>query len=117
MAVTMMSQDWTTRSGFAEPSEPCNISELCRNEEAEVLEELLPVDHSVLVDIPLPAFVKEGGRQLVLAQKPIAVPVQAIRRARPYCCAPQFVPTIATIAVPKPKAMGCMMYSSLAPIA
>ena len=47
----------------------------------------------------------------------VAAPVQAIRRARPYCCAPQFVPTIATIAVPKPKAMGCMMYSSLAPIA
>ena len=38
MAVTMMSQDWATRSGFAEPTQPCNISELCRNEEAEVME-------------------------------------------------------------------------------
>jgi RadC-like JAB domain-containing protein len=47
----------------------------------------------------------------------VAAPVQAMRRAQPYRCAPQFVPTIATIAVPKPKAMGCMMYSSLAPIA
>ncbi len=38
MAVTMMSQDWAARSGFAEPPQPCNIGELCRNEEAEVIE-------------------------------------------------------------------------------
>src|SRR5436190_1567393 len=38
MAVTMMSQDWAARSGFAEPSQPCNITELDRSDEAEVVE-------------------------------------------------------------------------------
>src|SRR5215471_8563620 len=38
MAVTMMSQDLGARSGFAEPSQPSNISELYRSDEAEVLE-------------------------------------------------------------------------------
>jgi hypothetical protein len=38
MAVTMMSQDLAARNGFAEPSQPCNISELGRGDEAEVVE-------------------------------------------------------------------------------
>ena len=38
MAVTMMSQDWAARSGFAEAPQPCNISELCRSDEPEVIE-------------------------------------------------------------------------------
>jgi ribosomal protein S18 acetylase RimI-like enzyme len=38
MAVTMMSQDFAERSGFAEPSQPSNINELCRTDEAEVME-------------------------------------------------------------------------------
>ncbi len=38
MAVTMMSQDWATRSGFAEAPQPCNISELSRSDEPEVIE-------------------------------------------------------------------------------
>src|SRR4051812_40010392 len=38
MAVTMMSQDWTARSDFGEQPQPCNISELCRNDEPEVIE-------------------------------------------------------------------------------
>lgn len=38
MAVTMMSQDWAARSRFAEAPQPCNISELCRSDEAEVIE-------------------------------------------------------------------------------
>jgi hypothetical protein len=37
----------------------------------------------------------------------VAAPVQAMSRARRYCAAPQLVPTIATIAVPKPNAIGC----------
>src|SRR5262249_2194693 len=47
----------------------------------------------------------------------VVAPVHAISRARRYCCAPQFVPTIATIAVPKPNATGCRMYSRRAPMA
>ena len=42
---------------------------------------------------------------------PVAAPVQAISRARRDCPAPQLVPTMATIAVPKPNAIGCRMYS------
>src|ERR1043166_527875 len=38
MAVTMMSQDYAERNGFAEPSQPSNISELSRNDQAEVVE-------------------------------------------------------------------------------
>src|SRR5690349_16576504 len=38
MAVTMMSQDFATRNGFAEPSQPTNITELDRSDEAEVME-------------------------------------------------------------------------------
>ena len=38
MAVTMMSQDLAIGNGFAEPAEPCNISELCRSDEAVVLD-------------------------------------------------------------------------------
>ena len=38
MAVTMMSQDWASRTGFGEPPQVCNIGELSRNEEAEVIE-------------------------------------------------------------------------------
>src|SRR6478672_8891854 len=38
MAVTMMSQDLAARSGFAEPSQPSNITELDRSDEAEVVE-------------------------------------------------------------------------------
>jgi predicted GNAT family acetyltransferase len=38
MAVTMMSQDWATRSGFAEAPQPCNIGELARSDESEVIE-------------------------------------------------------------------------------
>jgi uncharacterized protein len=38
MAVTMMSQDLAARNGFAEPSQPPNISELDRRDEAEVVE-------------------------------------------------------------------------------
>jgi ribosomal protein S18 acetylase RimI-like enzyme len=38
MAVTMMSQDLAVGSPFAEPSQPCNIGELCRQDEAEVVE-------------------------------------------------------------------------------
>ncbi|HYX28565.1 MAG TPA: GNAT family N-acetyltransferase [Pyrinomonadaceae bacterium] len=38
MAVTMMSQDWATRNSFAEAPQPCNIGELGRHEEAEVVE-------------------------------------------------------------------------------
>src|SRR6059058_4002513 len=38
MAVTMMSQDVGMSSGFAEPAQSCNISELCRSDEAEVIE-------------------------------------------------------------------------------
>src|ERR1041385_2925787 len=38
MAVTMMSQDLAARNGFAEPSQPSNISELGRRDEAEVVE-------------------------------------------------------------------------------
>jgi predicted GNAT family acetyltransferase len=38
MAVTMMSQDLAVRNGFAEPSQPSNISELSRRDEAEVVE-------------------------------------------------------------------------------
>src|SRR5580765_7360944 len=38
MAVTMMSQDLGMSSGFAEPVQSCNISELCRSDEAEVIE-------------------------------------------------------------------------------
>jgi uncharacterized protein len=38
MAVTMMSQDWAVRSGFGEQPQPCNISELCRTDEPEVIE-------------------------------------------------------------------------------
>ena len=38
MAVTMMSQDLGVVSGFAEPSQPCNITELGRSDEAEVVE-------------------------------------------------------------------------------
>ena len=38
MAVTMMSQDWAARSGFAEPPQPCNISELGKTDEPEVIE-------------------------------------------------------------------------------
>jgi predicted GNAT family acetyltransferase len=38
MAVTMMSQDWAARSGFAEAPQPCNIGELCRSDEPEVIE-------------------------------------------------------------------------------
>src|SRR3954454_9893837 len=36
----------------------------------------------------------------------VIAPVQAIRRARPCCPAPQFVPALAPIAVPNPKATG-----------
>ena len=38
MAVTMMSQDWSLRSGFTEPPQLCNIGELYRDEEAQVIE-------------------------------------------------------------------------------
>jgi len=38
MAVTMMSQDWAARSGFAGAPQPCNISELSRSDEPEVIE-------------------------------------------------------------------------------
>ncbi|HYW72147.1 MAG TPA: GNAT family N-acetyltransferase [Pyrinomonadaceae bacterium] len=38
MAVTMMSQDFAARHGFAEPSQPSSISELNRTDEAEVVE-------------------------------------------------------------------------------
>ena len=38
MAVTMMSQDVGMSRGFAEPTQSCNISELCRSDEAEVIE-------------------------------------------------------------------------------
>jgi hypothetical protein len=38
MAVTMMSQDWAGRSGFAESPQGCNISELYRSDEPEVIE-------------------------------------------------------------------------------
>jgi hypothetical protein len=38
MAVTMMSQDLAARSGFAEPSQPSNITELDRSDEVEVVE-------------------------------------------------------------------------------
>src|SRR5215471_1478383 len=38
MAVTMMSQDLAPRNGFAEPSQPSNITELYRHDEAEVVE-------------------------------------------------------------------------------
>lgn len=38
MAVTMMSQDMAARNGFAEPSQPSNITELDRSDEAEVVE-------------------------------------------------------------------------------
>ena len=38
MAVTMMSQDWAGRSRFAEAPQACNISELCRRDEPEVIE-------------------------------------------------------------------------------
>ena len=38
MAVTMMSQDWAARSGFAESPNACNISELYRSDETEVIE-------------------------------------------------------------------------------
>jgi ribosomal protein S18 acetylase RimI-like enzyme len=38
MAVTMMSQDLAKRNGFAEPSQPSNINELRRSDEAEVVE-------------------------------------------------------------------------------
>jgi ribosomal protein S18 acetylase RimI-like enzyme len=38
MAVTMMSQDLGMTDGFAEPSQSCNISELYRSDEAEVIE-------------------------------------------------------------------------------
>lgn len=38
MAVTMMSQDFAERNGFAEPSQPSNIKELGRSDEAEVVE-------------------------------------------------------------------------------
>src|SRR5215831_9681657 len=38
MAVTMMSQELGPRNGFAEPSQPSNISELYRSDEAEVVE-------------------------------------------------------------------------------
>jgi predicted GNAT family acetyltransferase len=38
MAVTMMSQDWAARSGFAEAPQACNISELSRSDEPEVIE-------------------------------------------------------------------------------
>jgi len=38
MAVTMMSQDLGMSSGFAEPVQSCNISELSRSDEAEVIE-------------------------------------------------------------------------------
>lgn len=38
MAVTMMSQEWAARSGFAEAPQPCNISELYRRDEPEVIE-------------------------------------------------------------------------------
>src|ERR1051326_3152111 len=38
IAVTMMSHDLAARGGFAEPPQPCNISELNRRDEAEVIE-------------------------------------------------------------------------------
>ena len=38
MAVTLMSQDFAGANQFAEPAEPCNITELCRSDEAEVVE-------------------------------------------------------------------------------
>src|SRR5215471_2780936 len=38
MAVTMMSQDLAPRNGFAEPSQPSNITELYRHDEVEVVE-------------------------------------------------------------------------------
>src|SRR2546423_4739064 len=38
MAVTMMRHDLTNFSEFAQPSQPCAISELCRRDEAEVIE-------------------------------------------------------------------------------
>jgi hypothetical protein len=47
----------------------------------------------------------------------VVTPASAMARARAYWPAPQLVPTIARIAVPKPNASGCMMYSSRAPIA
>jgi len=38
MAVTMMSQDWAGRGGFADTPQACNISELYRHDEPEVIE-------------------------------------------------------------------------------
>ena len=61
----------------------------------------------------------ESTTNPITAQVPatVAAPVHAMRRARPYCLAPQLVPTIALIAVPKPRPSGMRMYSSRAPMA
>src|SRR5258707_4345969 len=48
-------------------------------------------------------------------QATVAAPVHAISRARRYCLAAQLVPTIATIAVPRPNPSGSRMYSRRAP--
>ena len=59
-----------------------------------------------------------GKGQYLLRQDEVPAEVwEALERARAYWRAPQLVPTMATIAVPKPNAIGCMMYSSRAPIA